>query len=107
MEIETVKRCAYWFTYFIFMLVLAVFVTAERITVLFRVILTLLLAILSSRFRFEYRYSFLSIVVVVLAGIWTGAVLSNNAGQFWAFAFLFVIAFFLSCEAFERRLLGV
>ena len=70
-------------------------------------ILVILFAVLSSMFRLAERYSFLSIMVVVLAGLAAGAVLANNAAQMWSFAFLYVILFFLSCEVFERNLLGV
>jgi len=107
MEIPSVKRVAYWITFFVFMFLLAVFMTADRLTLLFRVILVFLLAFLSSMFRLEYRYSVLSIALVILAGIATGAVLAGNMAQFWAFAFAYAVLFFLSCEVFERKLLGV
>jgi hypothetical protein len=66
-----------------------------------------LLAFISSMFRLEDRYSFLSIILVIAAGIFSGLMLAENGVQFWSFAFLFVIVFFLSCEVFERKLLGV
>jgi Ca2+/Na+ antiporter len=84
-----------------------VFMTSARLTVFFRVILIVLLAFLSSMFRLEERYSFLSIVLTIVAGIFTGAVLANDFFQFWAFAFIYVIVFFLSCEVFEKNMLGV
>ncbi|MBN1544298.1 hypothetical protein JW898_02435 [Candidatus Woesearchaeota archaeon] len=107
MEMESVKRVVYWVTFFVLMLLLGVFMTAERLTVLFRVILVILLAFLSSMFRLERRYSFLSIVIVIVAGIFGGAVLANDSIQFWSFSFLYVLVFFLGCEVFERKLLGV
>jgi hypothetical protein len=67
----------------------------------------ILLAFLSSMFRLEERYSFLSIVIVIAAGLFSGMMLAETGLQFWSFAFLFVIIFFLSCEVFERKLLGV
>jgi hypothetical protein len=107
MEIEEIKRVAYWVCFFIFILLLMVFMTAERLTVLFRVILIILLAFLSSMFRLAERYSFLSILLVLVAAVFTGAVLANDASQFWSFAFLYVIIFFLGCEVFEKNLLGI
>jgi hypothetical protein len=107
MELEGVKRVAYWISFFVLVFLLGIFMTADRLTILFRVILVILLAILSSMFRLEDRYSFLSIVVALAAGLFTGAILGNNAAQFWAFSFLYIIIFFLSCEVFERKLLGV
>lgn len=107
MELEGVKRVFFWATLLIVVILMGVFVTADRLTVLFRVILVILLAFLSSMFRFKNRYSFLSIVLVLATALFTGAVLANDALQFWAFSFLFVIIFFVGCEIFERDLLKV
>jgi hypothetical protein len=107
MEILAIRRVAYWVSFFIFMALLLVFAVAERLPVLFRVILIVLLAFLSAMFRLEDRYSFLSFVITIVAGIATGAVLANNTPQFWVFAFMYIILFFLSCEVLERKLLGI
>jgi hypothetical protein len=107
MELDGVRRAAYWISFFVAMLLLWIFMTSDRLTVLFRVILIILLAFLSSMFRLRDRYSFLSIVVVLLAALFSGAILGNDASQFWSFAFLYVIIFFLGCEVFERKLLGI
>ncbi len=105
MELEGVKRVAYWLTFFIFLAILGIFGTADRLSVVFRVILVVLLAILSCNFRLKDRYSFLSILLVLVAGLFGGAILANDAVQFWALSFLFIIAFFLGCELFERDIL--
>jgi hypothetical protein len=107
MEIQSVKRVAYWCSFFLFVLLLMLFMTAERLTVFFRVILIVLLAFLSSMFRLEERYSFLSILLTIVAGVFTGAVLANDFSQFWFLAFVYVVVFFLGCEVFEKNLLGV
>ena len=107
MEIEGIRRSAYWIIFFIFILILGLFMTAERLTILFRIILIILLAFLSSMFRLKDRFSVLSIALVVLAGLFSGAILANNTFQFWSFSLLYMILFFLSCEVFERKLLGV
>lgn len=107
MELERIKRLAYWVTFFVFILLLAVFMTAERLTVTYRVILIVLLAILSSMFRLENRFSFLSISLAIVAGIFTGVLLSNDHVQVWSFTFLYVMVFFVASELFERKLLGV
>jgi hypothetical protein len=107
MEIEGVRRTTYWVTFFIVVIFFGIFMLAERLTVLYRVILIVLLALLSANFRLAKPYSVLSIIIVIAAGLFNGAILANNFAQFWLFAFLFVILFFLSCEVIERKLLGV
>ncbi|MBW2971671.1 hypothetical protein KY359_01420 [Candidatus Woesearchaeota archaeon] len=107
MELDGVKRVAYWITFFVVILILGIFMTADRLTVLFRVIIIMLIAFLSSNFRLKDRYSFLSIVLVLVAGLFTGAILANDATQFWSFSFLYIISFFLGCEVFEKKLLGI
>ena len=106
MELDSIKRTAYWIFFFVLMAVLGIFLTSARLSVLFRVILIILLAFLSSMFRLEDRYSFLSILLVLLAAVSTGFILSNDGSQFWSFAFLYTIIFFLGCEVFEKKLLG-
>ena len=107
MEMDGIRRAAYWITFFVFMLILALFMSAERLTLIFKLILLLLFAILSSMFRLKYRYSFISIALVIIAAFFLGAVIATGAIQFWIFAILFVVIFFLSCEVFERNMLGV
>lgn len=107
MEILAIRRFAYWVSFFIFMALLLLFSVADRLPVLFRVILIVLLAFLSAMFRLEERYSFFSFIIAIVAGIATGAVLASSTSQFWAFAFIYVILFFLSCEVLERKLLGI
>ncbi len=107
MEMEQIKRVAYWLFFFILALFLALFMTSDRISLLFRVILVLLLAFLSSMFRLEDRFSFLQILLVVLSGLVISVVLSNNAAQFWPMSLLYMMVFYLGCEVFERNLLGV
>jgi hypothetical protein len=107
MELESLKRLAYWICFFVIMLFMAVFMIADRLPWMFRAILVLLFAFLSAWFRLEQRYSFLSLVVVFISGLAIGTVMANNTPQMWSFAFMYVILFFLSCEVFERRLLGI
>ena len=107
MEIKSVIRVAYWFCLLLFALILLVLRHGEKLALLFKAILVVLLAFLSARFRLRERYSFLSIITVLIAGIFIGAALAANGAQFWALAFLFVVLFFLSCEVFERQLLGI
>ncbi|MBW2964349.1 hypothetical protein KY363_02720 [Candidatus Woesearchaeota archaeon] len=107
MEMKSVIRVAYWACFFLFALIMLILQRADKLGLSFKIILVVLLAFLSAKFRLEDRYSFLSIVVVLVAGIFIGAVLAGNAAQFWALAFVYVILFFLSCEVFERGLLGV
>ena len=83
------------------------FMTADRLPLFFRGVILVLLAFLSAMFRLEERYSFLSFMVVALAGLAAGAVLANNSVQVWVFTFLYVVVFFLSCEVFERKILGI
>jgi hypothetical protein len=107
MEIDGIRRAAYWICFFAFIAILGIFLTSDRLTVLFRVILIMLLAFLSSMFRLRNRYSFLSVCLVLLAALFSGMVLGNDASQFWSFAFLYIIVFFLGCEVFEKKLLGI
>ncbi len=109
MELEGVKRVAFWGTLFIFIALMGIFGTGDKISILFRVILITLLAILSAMFRLEDKYSVLSIVLVVIAGIFIGMMVAvtGYSAQFWSFAFLFVIMFFLACEVFDRNLMQI
>jgi len=106
-EIEGVKKVTYWSILFLFLLITGLFVTAERLAVIFRVILVLLLALLSSKFHLEDRYAFLAVILTLAAGLWTGLMLANDAAQFWIFSFLFVVVFFLSCELWARNILKI
>ncbi|MBW2967006.1 hypothetical protein KY362_00825 [Candidatus Woesearchaeota archaeon] len=105
MELDGVRRVVYWVTYGIFMILVMLFMTAERLTLLFRVILLVLLAFLSSMFRFEEYYSAFALLVTVPLGFFTGAVLANNSTQFWALSFIWFIVFFGGCEILERKML--
>lgn len=107
MEMKSVSRVAYWVSFFVFALILLILQQGDKLGLSFKIILVVLLAFLSAKFRLQDSYSFLSIVTVLVAGIFMGVVLAGNAAQFWALAFVFVILFFLSCEVFERGLLGV
>ena len=107
MEILAIRKVAYWVSFFVFMALLLLFSVADRLPALFRAVLIMLLAFLSAMFRLENRYSFLSFLITMVAGIAAGIVLASNAAQFWAFAFMYVLLFFLSCEVLERKLLGV
>jgi hypothetical protein len=106
MDIKGTQRFLYWCIYLVFIIILLIGRTAEKVDLLFRVILILLLAFLSARFRLADLYSFLSIGVVVLAGFMIGAVLAEDAFQFWSFTFVFVVLFFLSCKVYDKKLLG-
>jgi len=107
MEHEEVIRATYWLSFFVLVAILALVMISDRLSILFRIVLVLLLAFLSSMFRFEDRFSFVSIVVVLVAGFAAGTVLSDSPVQFWSLSFLYVIIFFLGCEVFERNLLGI
>ena len=106
MEMKSVIRVAYWACFFLFALILLLLGRAE-LSLLFKAILVVLLAFLSAKFRLRDRYSFLSLITVIFAGIAIGAALASNGAQFWALAFLYVFLFFLSSEVFEKKLLGV
>ena len=107
MEIASVKRSTYWICFFILLMVLALFVVSAQLTVFLKVILVILLAFLSSMFRLRERYSFLSLLLVILAGLVVGVVFAVDLTQVWYLAFTYVLAFFLSCGVFERKLLGI
>ena len=107
MEIKSVMRVAYWACLFVFALVLLVLDRAEKLGILFKLILIVLVSFLSAKFRLKDRYSFLSMILVIVAGIVLGAVLASDGAQMWALAFIYVVVFFLSCEVFEKKLLGV
>ena len=107
MEIEQIKRTVYWISFFILSVFLALFMVSGRLSLLFRLILLLLLAFLSSMFRLEDRFSFIQIVLVVICGLVIGGVLSSDSAQFWPMSLLYMMIFYLGCEVFERNLLGV
>lgn len=107
MELDTIKRVSYWIGYFIFMFILVVFLTASRLSLSFKIILIVLLAALSSMFRFEERFSMLSIMTAISAGMLTGAVLAGSMAQFWLFSVAYVVLFFICSEFFEKNILGV
>lgn len=104
---QSVMRTAYWFGFFIFLFFLALFLVVQELPLVFRVVLVVLLAFLSATFRLEERYSFLSLLVVVVAGLAAGAVFAGSAAQMWSLAFLYVIVFFIGCEVLERKILGM
>lgn len=107
MDIEGVKRSLFWMSFFIFLIILAFSLTAERLMLPLRVILVCLLALLASMFRLREPYSMLSFILTIAASLSTGAVLANNSVQFWILSLIFFVAFFFGCELFERNWLGV
>ncbi|MFH1669010.1 MAG: hypothetical protein ABIA62_03720 [Candidatus Woesearchaeota archaeon] len=107
MEIESIRRSAYWFFFFVFIILLAVFMISDRLSLMFKLILICLMAILSSMFHLREQYGFLSFILTIIAGFSAGAVLANDANQFWIFGPVFIIFFFLGCKCFEKNWLGV
>ncbi|HII72338.1 TPA: hypothetical protein HA265_06300 [Candidatus Woesearchaeota archaeon] len=107
MELDTVKRFFYWSAFFIFMMVLFMTFASTRVTFLFRTIIVLLLALLSSWFRFDNKYGALSVALTCAAAIVLGGIMANSMLQFWFFVVLFIAAFFGSCYVWEKNLLGV
>jgi hypothetical protein len=107
MEISTVKRLFFWAFFVIFMIVLMILMTSSRMSVGFRILITLLLALFSAYFRFQNKYSFVSIITVFFAAMIAGVTMAASIPQFWMFTFLYVIAFFISAEALERDILGL
>jgi hypothetical protein len=105
MEIQGVKRTVYWVAFFLFMVILALSMISIRVSFVFRFLLILLLAFLSSMFRLEDIYSFLSIALTCIAGIFAGVVIGSGSAQIWLFAFTYVVVFFLSCYVFEKKML--
>jgi len=107
MEIQSIKRTIFWIAFFVFIALLGIFMASSRLTFLFKLITLVLLAFLSSMFRLEEIYSFLSIVIACFAGLFAGVILGSTAAQIWLLAFIYVIVFFLSCTFFEKKLLDV
>ena len=107
MEIESIKRTIFWVIFFVFMLLLFLFMTSARLPLLFKLILIVLLGILSAMFRMEELFSFLSICLTCVAGVFAGAVLASTLAQFWIFAFVYVLAFFATSEVFEKKMFEI
>ena len=107
MNIQNVKRVFFWGAYLLFLIVMMLFMVSSRITFFFRVMVTLFLAFFSAYYRFENKYSFLPIVVVLFAASVTGFVLAASMAQFLIFTFVFVMAFFCAAEVLDRGLLNI
>ncbi|MFC1722591.1 hypothetical protein ACFL0V_00465 [Nanoarchaeota archaeon] len=104
MEIHTVKKVFYWSIYGIFMIIL-LFSFSSKISAIVRIILILLLAFISARYKFDN--TFIATVITVTAAIITGIIMSNSKIQFWLFAILFIVTFYASDYVWKNDLLGV
>lgn len=107
MEIDTVKRVFFWVSMGIFLIILMVLGVSARIAFGFRVLIVLLIAFFSSYYRFDNKYSFISFLVTIFAGIIIAIVMASAMWQFWLFLVMFVVGFFLACMVVEKNLLGV
>jgi hypothetical protein len=107
METQSIRRTAYWFGLFIFIILLAIFMTGSRLSLIFRLLVVLLLGVLSAFFRFRDLFSFMSISVSCIIGVFAGAVFASSIVQFWLIAFLFVLTYFSSSRLLEKNVLGI
>ena len=111
MEIQSIRRTAYWIGLFVFITILALTMTGSRLHLSFKVLVVVLLGLLSAMFKFEELFSFLSIVISCIMGIFAGAVLASTAAEFWAIAFIFVLVYFIAGNFLSkenyRKLIGL
>ncbi|NQU79255.1 hypothetical protein HQ545_05825 [Candidatus Woesearchaeota archaeon] len=103
--LDNIKTKFFWLTYFLFLIMFVLFSLADRLGLVVRVILVVLLAFLCVMFRFE-TYTF-TIVVAILAGILTGAAFAGSAAQFWLLSFLYVLIFFIISKFIDKGLFEV
>ncbi len=106
MDLQGVKRASYWACFFIFMLILFLTLSSQRMTFFMRMIVIILLAFLSAFFRLEKVHGILSIALTCLAGTVIASILANSQVEFWLFAIIFIAGFFSSAYVWEKNLLG-
>ena len=107
MDVKGVNRVIYWTFFFIFLLLLLFTFSSMRMPLMFRLLVLLLMAVLSSRYRLEHLTGFVSIGLTCLAGAISGAILSTSWGEFVIFTVLFIGTFFSSIRVWEQNLLGL